>query len=177
MVSWVWKNTILAFVLGCTSSAVAGEAQIHTPCDATRCYLCCSIRQSKKTLELCGVNPKEAIGEGGPLVYRFGRPDKVELEYPMKGQSGHFKYSEYVRAEATRIEVSFETNGAEYTLYDYDEAGKRSVGVRAAPHGRKQESDFECIAPSVARLGQLRGRIPCDPTDALNMGTCPEPKP
>jgi hypothetical protein len=74
------------------------------------------------------------------IVYRFGKKDKVEFEFPKKNQSSwlKFKYSFYLRGGGVQNEgedlnyVSFINKNIKYVIYDtyYSVGGKLSTGIK-----------------------------------------------
>src|SRR5690349_4637553 len=78
----------------------------------------CSLKRSMKTVSLC--SSSKLTRESGYLQYRFGRPGKVELEFPNNraGSLKAFKYSHYFRAKVDYTEISFIRNGFTYAVFD-----------------------------------------------------------
>src|SRR5215471_3292929 len=86
-----------------------------------KAYFSCRIKSSTKTASLCG--SKNLTPTQGYLQYRFGVPEKVEMEFPKEKQNSQksFRYAHYFRAQDDHTEFSFDNNGHTYTLYsDYN---------------------------------------------------------
>ncbi len=127
-------------------------------------YFACPATKSR-WISLCGAP--------GALQYRFGRTTKVELTFPDRASDGpsHFRYADYFRAQVTRVEVSFERDGAGYAVYEYQEGDQRSAGVRVTTQDGR-EVDVACQGPVHSQLGKLKSTIPCDQESALTGGQC-----
>ncbi len=102
----------------------------------------CTIKENAKTVSLC--SSRELTKERGYLQYRFGRPGKIELEFPKSREKTQqsFKYSHYFRAQVDLTEISFTSNNYQYSVFsDYngEERPARSVqGVTVtAPDGKE----------------------------------------
>lgn len=127
-------------------------------------YFACPATRSR-WISLCG--------SPGALQYRFGRTTKVELTFLDRASDGpsHFRYAHYFRPQVTRTEVSFEREGADYAVYDYQEGNQRTAGVRVTTQDGK-EVDVACQGPVHSQLGTLESVLPCDKESALTGGQC-----
>lgn len=115
-------------------------------------------------------------GSGNDKIqYRFGRAGHVELAFPGTDGGRHvFRYAHYFRAGVDRIEVLFRNEGFDYAVFDYNERGSRTAGVRVtSDSGRERE--FKCRGGIRSRLAELEGLLPCDQDNALNLGSCSAP--
>lgn len=109
----------------------------------------------------------------GLIQYRFGTRDKVELRYP-ESPSETLRYANYMRFQTENYEVSFDSAGATYSVFDYTEGREHSAGVRILKADGK-EVTVSCTGRVFSRLNQLASRLPCDKDNALNSGGCSEP--
>ena len=126
-------------------------------------HFSCAIGKNGKLVSLCG-----------SLYYRFGKPGKIELEYPSPGEGSpkKFFYSHYFRYQVDYTEVTFKNRDQEYAIFysSSSETGKlvESSGVRVG------EKELRCASKPVLKLSGLSKTVPCDPDNALNLGSCPE---
>lgn len=129
-------------------------------------YFSCRVRAGKQ-VALCGRLP-------AALQYRFGRPGQVELAYPASAASGPqaMAYAGYARYQTERQTVRFNTDGAEYTVFDFQEGRRRHAGVSVLPTGARAETERTCTGPVTSRLQLLQPVLPCDAESALQGGAC-----
>jgi hypothetical protein len=140
-----------------TASLCAASEQTFFACQTSK----------KKLISVCGALP-------GPLQYRFGTRQEVQLRYPLDAATGPaaFKFAHYVRSQVDRIEVTFSNQGHDYAVFDYNEGRRERAGVRVTtPEGKEQE--VTCAKPITSRLLKLKDALPCDADNALNGGSCP----
>jgi len=108
----------------------------------------CSLKRSMKTVSLCS-SPK-LTKESGYLLYRFGVPGKIELEFPDNRAESLkvFKYSHYFRAKVDYTEISFTRNGFTYSVFDdYNGEERPTVaeqGLTVTPENSKKEVKYLC---------------------------------
>lgn len=102
----------------------------------------CTIKENAKLVSLC--SSRELTPDRGYLQYRFGRPGKIELEFPKSREKTQpaFKYSHYFRAQVDLTEISFTSGNYEYSIFDDyngEERPARSVqGIKVtSPNGRE----------------------------------------
>lgn len=101
-----------------------GYANEPAPQPTTLCHrnerviFSCPIRRPAKIVSLCA--SKDLTREQGYLQYRFGLPQKIELEYPSQrsGSQQKFHYTHYFRAQVDLTEISFTVDGYEYEITD-----------------------------------------------------------
>lgn len=127
----------------------------------------CRVAAGAKLVSVCG--SRRLTADEGYVQYRFGRAGAVELEFPrgLEGTQKSFRYSHYFRARVDRTELSFESGGYGYALYDYYEGDVRpaikQAGVRVTrPGGEGQSNDLRCRGAAVSRLGLLSSVVPND---------------
>jgi hypothetical protein len=100
-----------------------------------------------------------AEAESRYLVYRFGKRDAVEFEYPAGREHSFdkFVYSYYLRGGGPGNEgldlnyLTFENEGTKYTIYQeyYAESGETSAGIRVLPKGKTREVDIKAKAETI----------------------------
>lgn len=141
-------GTALVVLVGCKSSepapprvSVASVASVapsttETPRPRGLCatdenlVFGCSISNGKQ-FSLC------STAETMRLVYRFGRPERIELEYPDAGVAPGAAFTYYAwtgRALSNRQEVSFRNGDAKYTIIDGMEEGPGWDWPRETPY-------------------------------------------
>jgi hypothetical protein len=101
----------------------------------------------------------------GYIVYRYGTPKKMELEFPARNKESwkKFTYSFYFRGGGIQNEgmelnyISFHNNGVQYILYDtyYAAKGKSFTGIKVIDPKTKKEVVIEGLPAS--RKGTLVG--------------------
>jgi len=159
-----WHAVHVSLIL--LSSAVPALAKTPSHCSPSeRIIYSCQIKDSAKVVSLCA--SKQLNSQSGYLQYRFGRPGRVELEFPKERQNSQeqFRYAHYFRFQVDRTELSFKNNGFEYVLYDYhdgeEKPSKSENGVRV------QETSLLCGSGAINRLSKLEKVVPCDEASAL----------
>lgn len=109
----------LVFLSLATGTNVTQPEPAATLCEKSeKIIFSCTIKKPAKVVSLCAsVNVSK---DQGYLVYRFGLPDKVELEFPktLSGTQKSFKYSHYFRAVVDETEISFTSEGYKYAIFD-----------------------------------------------------------
>lgn len=113
--------------------------------------LSCETQKSHRFLSLCGKKPSP--NNSGYIVYRFGRPQKIELEYPYDKHDAFkkFTYATYSRgggkqnAGLNLFSVQFNNQGVDYDVFSdwsaEDSHWYRGVTVYA---NSDQEVTIEC---------------------------------
>jgi hypothetical protein len=162
------SGIVLCLVLA--GSVVAwAQSGVHNSClcerDEARYFSCQTARG--KSIALCGSGDRF-------VQYRFGKRGKIELRFPTSGASPEtLRYANFARFETENYEVTFESLGAHYAVFDYTEGNEHSAGVRVNKSSG-QEVLIKCSSRIYSRLSQLESRLPCDRDNALNMGGCPQ---
>lgn len=133
----------------------------------------CVAAGSAKLVSLCGA--KLLDHRRGYLQYRYGKPSAIELQFPQARANTQlaFRYAHYFRAHVDRTEISFDSQGYRYTIYDYYEGDVKPAmavaGVRVGKHGTKgRETELQCQSRPASLLGYLETVIPRDHDNALN---------
>lgn len=102
----------------------------------------CTIKQNAKIVSLC--SSPELTKDRGYIQYRFGRPGKIELEFPKSREKSQqaFKYSHYFRAKFDLTQISFISEQHEYSIFDEYNGEQRparsSQGVTVIPPNRPE---------------------------------------
>jgi hypothetical protein len=117
----------------------------------------CRIRKPSKIVSLCA--SKELTKDRGYLQYRFGLPGKIELEFPKEREAGSaaFKYKHYFRAQFDLTEISFSSDGYEYTIFDdyngEQKPARTEQGIQIT--SPKNETTLNCRGRAKAQYGDL----------------------
>jgi hypothetical protein len=160
----------LGIVLALSVSAWAQQSGTRGNClcerDEVRYFSCQTARG--KAISLCGRADRF-------VQYRFGKRGKIELRFPTSVDSPEtLRYASYSRFETESYEVSFDSSGATYSVFDYTEGKERSAGVRVIK-ASGDETVIACASKIYSRLSELESRLPCDEDNALNLDGCPRP--
>lgn len=139
----------------------AGRAPAGTMCAAgEQIIFSCQLRGSAKLVSLCG--SKTLSRDEGHLQYRFGRPGRIELEFPKNRADSQkqFSYEHVFRFQFDRTEIGFENEGFLYTLFDYydgeQKPARREAGVRVRAAGENAgEVTMRCGSRVTASYGDL----------------------
>lgn len=173
----ICKPMIGALVAAACVPAAAG-AHGASLCRADEKVLfSCGVQGSEKVAALCG--SRGVTHDDGYIQYRFGRPGKVELEFPTgtKYTQQRFRYAHYSRFRVDRMEVTFDVNKHSYTVFDsFEGAGdtaERTLGV-SITLPTKEKRVLLCGAPAVGSLAELESIAICDKNSPLNMNGCLE---
>lgn len=153
-----------ALSLICISVTALAEAPTH--CDPSEKIIYnCQIKGSPKVISLCA--SKDLSQKSGYLQYRFGRPGKIEFEFPKERQSSQkrFQYAHYFRFQVDRTEVSFKNAGYEYTLYNYYDGDEKPPESESGV--RVNTSTLACGSAATDNLFTLKEVLPCDEANAL----------
>jgi hypothetical protein len=148
-----------------TSAAQASDLQPNTLCaKGERVIFSCPIKRPAKIVSVCAA--KDLTSDHGYVQYRFGLPEKVELEFPRErdGSQQKFQYSHYFRAKVDLTEISFTINGYEYQVTDdYNGEEKRAQtiqGVMVTAPGKPKEVSFACRIKPKADYTDLQSVLP-----------------
>jgi ABC-type Fe3+-hydroxamate transport system substrate-binding protein len=113
-----------------------------------RVIFSCPVKRPARIVSLCG--SKDLTSDRGYLQYRFGVPEKVELEFPQSktGTQQKFQYTHYFRAQVDLTEISFSSNGYEYQITDdyngEEKPAQISQGVSVTAPGKPKDVNFVC---------------------------------
>jgi len=151
-----------------TSASQATGLQVGTLCAKNeRVIFSCPIKRPAKIVSLCA--SKDRTSDHGYLQYRFGLPEKIELEFPQErtGTQQKFQYSHYFRAQVDMTEIGFTVNGYQYQItddYNGEEKPPQTVqGVTVTAPGKPKEVSFVCRIKPKADYGDLQTVLPAAP--------------
>ena len=119
---------------------------------------------TRKIVSICG--SRQLDKQRGYLQYRFGRPGRVELEYPQRRENTQtaFAYFRYTRPLVTYLGLRFKINEYDYEIYDNsneEERGGSEAGVTVTPAGNAAKTvDYRCRKPVVHHLIELEEVVP-----------------
>jgi len=136
------------------------EPQAGTLCNHDeQVIFSCPVKQPAKIVSLCA--SRNLTKEAGYVQYRFGQPDKIELEFPSQrtGTQRMFHYSHYMRAQFDETQIRFQLNGYEYAVFsDYNGEERPAVneqGVTVKAPGKERESRLLCRGKAKADFSTL----------------------
>jgi len=138
------------------------KGEIKTLCAADeRIIFSCVLRQPAKIVSMCA--SKDLTNEKGYLQYRFGMPEKIELEFPQDrtNTQQQFEYSHYFRARVDMTEINFTVNGVSYSVFDdYNGEEKPEVSEQGVsinwPGTNKKEVRYRCSSKPKADYADLQ---------------------
>jgi hypothetical protein len=146
-------------------SAAAKTLQPNSLCAGDeRIIFSCPIRRPAKIVSLCA--SKDLTSERGYLQYRFGLPDKIELEFPKSrtGTQPQFQYTHYFRAQVDLTEISFSINGYEYQITDdyngEEKPAQMTQGVSVTAPGKPKDVTLSCRTKPKADYTDLQAVLP-----------------
>ena len=147
------------------ASSQAGRLQAGTLCARDeRIIFSCPIRRPAKIVSLCA--SKDLTSERGYLQYRFGVPEKIELQFPQDRTATQqkFQYTHYFRAQFDLTEISFTINGYEYQITDdyngEEKPAQTMQGVSVTAPGKPKEVSFTCRIKPKADYTDLQAVLP-----------------
>lgn len=138
----------------------------------------CQIKRSGKHVALCAPKTLKSDPKNAYVIYRFGKPGSIELEYPSnpKGSPKKFRFFHYFRPGLDATDVAFENQGYVYAIFDTTETDLNSgriestAGVHVSGAKGKGEVTLECVQRTVLTSWTLiDGVVPCDTESEVNM--------
>ncbi len=153
-------------VLQAPSTAFSQEADGLCQRDE-RAFFHCRVARSGKVGALCG--SRSLTAEAGYLQYRFGRPAKVELEFPplRSRTQRQFRYRRVSvgRNDSGEWRIGFESQGAVYEAFYDGTIDRERAGILVYRRGRDggltQRARLDCTSPDGAwDLRDLGAAIP-----------------
>jgi hypothetical protein len=126
----------------------------------------CPLQRAAKVVSVCA-SPRLLASQGkGYLVYRFGKPGALELEFPKDkaGSPAKFVHSHYFRAQTDRTQLRFTSGDFTYALFDeYEQDAKppRAVGIRVIQQRTGQVIQLPCGEGVTAHWNLIDGAVPC----------------
>src|SRR5215471_4158072 len=161
----LWASSSLALPASYPPGQGAGALQPNSLCARDeRIIFSCPIKRPAKIVSLCA--SKDLTSDRGYLQYRFGLPEKVELEFPRDraGSQQKFQYSHYFRAKVDLTEISFTINGYEYQVTDdyngEEKPAQTTQGVMVTAPGKPKEVSFTCRIKPKADYADLQSVLP-----------------
>jgi hypothetical protein len=127
----------------------------------------CTTRPAGKIVSLC--SSKDLTKDRGYIQYRFGLPGKIELEFPQKREQTQqaFKYSHYFRAQVDLTEISFTSNGYQYSIFDdyngEERPARSAQGVKVTPPNNGKEVTLSCHSRAKADYSNLGEVLATEP--------------
>jgi len=148
-----------------TSASQADGLQAGTLCAKNeRVIFSCPIKRPAKIVSLCAA--KDLASDRGYLQYRFGLPEKIELEFPKErsGSQKKFQYSHYFRAQVDMTEIGFSIDGYQYQItddYNGEEKPAQTVqGVTVTAPGKPKDVSLSCRIKPKADYADLETVLP-----------------
>lgn len=163
---------LLTAILLCGQSGLreAAHARSFLPLDSIKAgSLCakgertvwsCETLRERKLASICS---SQALDKSrGYLQYRFGRPGKIELEFPKERTNTQavFRYARYTRPLVAMLNLKFVNNGFTYTIGDDDNEEEkppvRDAAITITPSGaNSKETTLRCRLPITGSLMTL----------------------
>jgi hypothetical protein len=148
-----------------TAASQGAGLQAGTLCAKDeRVIFSCPIKRPARIVSLCA--SKDLASDRGYLQYRFGLPEKVELEFPKErtGTQQKFQYSHYFRAQVDMTEIGFSLNGYQYQItddYNGEEKPAQTIqGVMVTAPGKPKDVSFSCRIKPKANYDDLQTVLP-----------------
>lgn len=134
----------------------------------------CVMQKSAKFLSIC--TSKQFDQQNGYVQYRFGQPDKIELEFPAerKNTQSAFGYDRYTRPLVTYLSLRFESNGYKYSIHQDSNAEEKPPANSSylnvtAPDANAKPTEMKCRLPVIGSLMLLEDAVPrSEGEDVLN---------
>jgi len=147
------------------ASSKPGTLQPNSLCATNeRIIFSCLVKRPARIVSVCA--SKDLTSESGYLQYRFGLPEKLELEFPKDRTATQekFHYTHYFRAQFDLTEINFTIDGYEYQVFDdYNGEEKPAIssqGVSVTAPGKTKEVNFVCRASPKADYSDLQAVLP-----------------
>ncbi|MEO6280328.1 hypothetical protein [Roseateles sp.] len=145
----LWAGLAVVLVSGGTTANAVGHCHPDE-----RAIFSCALRNGK-TVSVCSSQALSA--DEGYLQCRYGRPGRIELEYPTirNGSQARFEFESHRPYQGEYENLEFEKDGHRYSIYRVltNESGqKNSAGIRVHRLSADQTSplvDTLCKAPLV----------------------------
>jgi hypothetical protein len=173
ILSWLTILTTIVFCFGADAkhlSSAASTSASGKPPSATLCakdervIFSCAVKSPAKIVSICA--SKDLTSDRGYLQYRFGRPGRIELEYPKDraGTQQKFQYKHYFRAQFDLTEIGLTIDGYQYSVFDdYNGEEKPAMisrGVSVTAPGKPKEVSFVCRTKPQADYSDLQAVLP-----------------
>jgi hypothetical protein len=126
----------------------------------------------RKIASIC--SSRQLDDHSGYVQYRFGRPGRVELEFPHQRQNtqSSFTYKRYTRPLVTYLAIKFTAGGHTYKIYDQfndeEKPRRREAYISVlAPGGGAKTVDLNCRQPIAGTLMDLEDIVTKSTDDDL----------
>lgn len=142
--------------------SIAGDV-LQTHCNqAEKTVFNCRVDNSSKVVSLC--RSQNLQGDGAYLQYRFGKPGKIELEYPQQRENSlaGFRFSHYLRHQVDYAEVKFTNGPYEYAVFDNTNGEEDPANPLVEQGVSVGDVSLVCAEPVISALLSLEGIIACD---------------
>lgn len=134
----------------------------------------CAIAGGGKLLSICASRVSLLEQGRGYIQYRFGRPGRVELEFPRERRDSARAFTLDFHDAQGRSHfgaLTFVSGGYQYTVHEFVNAGaeaqdvEKDGWVEVIPVSKLKDAvqvtrEFRCLAPVQGTLGNLRGYVP-----------------
>ena len=110
--------TGLALIYSLNAASAENPMKAGTLCHGNeRVLFSAAVKGGNKLVSICSSGRLDE--KRGYLQYRFGRPGKIELEFPKSrvDTQSQFRYSRYTRPLVTYLALRFETGGYLYSIH------------------------------------------------------------
>ena len=148
------KLAAAAILLGAQAAAadsLCGEGE--------QAAFACAIKSSEKRLSICL--------RDRAVLYRFGKPGHIELEYPGDRETAKFVRAESPYPDGLETVLRFERGGVRYLLDHEDGTGEGadSFAWLTVTRGEKQLAKLECATGMQAKWALLDAVLPAVKSD------------
>lgn len=149
------KKLLLALILPGMANLYCAESRTSSLCKPEESAIMEFQTRGKKQLGLCS----GGSGTNEYLVYRFGTPARIELEYPGDHDSSFSKFSfrSYLRGGGAGNEgldanyIAFQNGGSQYEIFEERSATdpEPNIGIRVKTSKSKKDIVLKAIPGSV----------------------------
>ena len=130
--------------------------------------------KNQRIISLCGkYGDDESIQT---VYYRFGKRNRVELEYPANKKESAlslFQYNYYHRYMTNYYNISFQNREYKYVIEDYrnHDENEKTVSYRLSVYSNSddlvEKASFSCTSNIISNLHPLVNILSCDKENAL----------
>ena len=135
----------------------------------------CTIKSSRKIVSVC--SSLDLDKPDSYMMYRFGKPEKVELEFPDSKINSFekFYYSVYIRPKVTRQALRFNNRDYEYII-EVDNEAEEEPGTYGATISIDGPKKFGLTCDTAGLVGidvNIGNKVRCDPDGMWAEFSCP----
>jgi hypothetical protein len=159
--------------------ALPGPAHAEDLCPKSVAWFACTL-DNGKSVAICGTpsvdqdRPVFGADNDSSLQYRFGRPGKIELEYPQG--TGFELWRNFLGGvefmpggTAQRVNFSFITDNTRYLIQGNRQDGRVNYTLSVLSEDPvKTLAEFQCAEVQADNLLPIALAVPCDPNDLGN---------